>query len=256
MNVRSAGTLADTVSVRTLTDDLVPPLELTSHSESLRSPSPEPDASNQTVQARGECRRFRSPRHRPGLASLRVSAPYPCPGPMTEGGVQTARMIKRTRWHVRLAALPALALLGGCSSPNTTAISETAAVRQTEALVASYAPTHLGDNGVGGRAGCEDRIIGESTRNSGRQLYLELLCSSLTGQPPCFRTDSTAFLLQAVAAVSPKDKVTTLTLDTGEDGEGYQWVVQHFPAKWRHVESDGPKYGDLLQSRLEGQFPC
>lgn len=156
-----------------------------------------------------------------------------------------------------LSIVTAALFAAGCSGQNSAAIGETPGLRQSETLIATYAATHDSGSGVGTPAGCEARIIGQRvTPDSSRQLYLELLCSSLTGHPPCPRSDSTAFITEAVATVSKQNRVTALTVDNENDAGEYQWVVQHFPAQWRHVEHYGPKYGALLQSRLQARFRC
>lgn len=150
-------------------------------------------------------------------------------------------------------------IVSGCSenAGNAAAIAETPPVRHLEAAVAAYAQSHGHGSGVGTPAGCNDRIIGERpTGRSSQQLYLELSCSSLRGHPPCPTRNSTAFWTAAVATVSTDSTVTALKIDGRDDAGWHRWITRQFPAQWRGVEDDGPRYGKLLSSRLKHQFPC
>jgi hypothetical protein len=172
--------------------------------------------------------------------------------------MQTGRMIRMARRPVLLiVAAACVAVLAGCSSSGGTAIKETASVRHTESLVAVYARTHGGGREVGGSAGCEVREIGQSAiSTTSTRVYIELLCSSLSGRPRCSRRTDTAFSTEAMATISGHDEVSGLLIDEENDAGEYQWVVRHFSPQTRHVEYYGPKYGDLLQTRLDKQYPC
>lgn len=158
-------------------------------------------------------------------------------------------------WRVAIASAIGLAFLcTGCSG-RAAPISETRDVQHVEVLVSDYAQAH--HSGVGPWAGCAARVIGQSVHSdSSREVYFELMCSSLEGRPPCPEADSTAFLTSAVATVSAAGAVSALAVDDETDAAAYQWVVHHFPARWQHVEDYGPKYGDLLQARLLKRYPC
>jgi hypothetical protein len=47
-----------------------------------------------------------------------------------------------------------------------------------------------------------------------------------------------------------------VVIDIDNDAEWYGWVRKHFTGQARGAEDAGPQYGELLQSRLETQFPC
>lgn len=165
-----------------------------------------------------------------------------------------------TRWVVLVAALGAAGLLVGCSS-NADPAEETTSVRHAETLIASFAQTHddaLGNagSGVGARAGCADRIIGEANEGQAREAYLELMCTSLDPPSRCASQEQTAFLSPAVATFGRDGTVTRLAIDEKDDAANWHWVQHRFPAKWQHVEQDGTRYGALLQSRLQAAHPC
>jgi hypothetical protein len=144
-------------------------------------------------------------------------------------------------------------LCTGCS--NAAPINETGDVQHIERLVAAYARTHHSE--AGPQAGCADRIIGETVhQDSSREVYFELMCSSLQGRPPCPDSHGTAFITPAAATVSATGTVSALAVDDNDDEAYHQWVGRHFPSRWRHVEEKGPKYSSLLRARLLKRYPC
>jgi hypothetical protein len=82
------------------------------------------------------------------------------------------------------------------------------------------------------------------------------MCSGLSRTRHCASRDQTAFVSPAVATFAASGTVTALAIDEEDDAANWQWVQHHFPAKWQHVEESGPRYGTLLQSRLEAKYPC
>lgn len=165
-------------------------------------------------------------------------------------------MSRARRWAaLAFVGLGAVPMLAGCTTSDRAAIRETATIRHSEVLIASYAATHDGGRDVGRPAGCEARIVGESDTGTVTTAYLELLCSALSGQPRCERNESTAFVSEATAALQ-NSEVTGISIDTENDAGEYRWVQRHFASQWQHLEKYGPQYGDLLDSRLRAQFPC
>lgn len=158
-------------------------------------------------------------------------------------------------WPIAIGVAVALAFLCTGCSDDAAPLSESRDIQRIEVLVADYAQTHHSE--VGPRAGCAARVVGQTVyRDSSREVYFELMCSSLEGKPSCPDTDSSAFVTAAVATISATGTVSALGVDDENDSATYQWVVRHFPARWQHTETGGPKYGQLLRTRLLERYPC
>ena len=142
----------------------------------------------------------------------------------------------------------------GAAAVSAVPVAETPAVTSAEDVLAAYAAGHTAWGAV---VGCQDRIFGEADSSGGsRRVYAELMCATLAGKPPCLGGIPSAFEAPAVADIAPTGVVSGFAVDTKDDSGYAAWVSAHVPARWQHLEHDGPVYGSLLQSRLAAHYAC